>query len=146
MISENEYDEYMDRLDPYFPPNPESGQGITMASQVAEAAGSILVEDHDDGYTIWSDDLQPFTDWLYQNIDGADAVIDKMLKMIGRAGALDDEDDEYDEEYDALLRKLFDIVTDKDLLRELNSCPAKGSVYNCQGPVYQYMNSQTYQD
>ena len=141
MISASEYDEYMDRFDPYFPPDPESGQGITMASQVASAAGYILIEDYNNGSTIWSDDLQSCTDWLYQNIDGADAIIDQVLKMIGKDGELDYEDAE---EYDALLRKLFDITTDKDLLRELNCYPAKGSVYDCQGPVYQYMNSQTY--
>ena len=139
MISQNEYDEYMDRLDPYFPPNPESGDGITMASQVATAAGDILIEDSNDGYTIWSDDLQPCADWLYQNIDGTAEIIDQILKMIGEDGELDYEDSE---EYDAQLRKLFDITTDKDLLRELNCYPANGSVYDCQGPVYQYMNSQ----
>lgn len=140
MINANEYDEYMDRLDPYFPPDPESGQGITMASQVASAAGYILIEDYNAGYTIWSDDLQSCTDWLYQNIDGTNEIIDKMLTMIGKSGDLDHE---AGEEYDALLRKLYEIATDKDLLRELNCYPAKGSVYDCQGPVYQYMNSQT---
>ncbi len=78
MISENQYDEYLDRLYPYDSDDPDDDQGITMASQVARAGTYILASYHDGGDTIWEGDCQPFADWLYQYVNGAKAVIDKM--------------------------------------------------------------------
>lgn len=138
MINASLIDKYLNVMEPYEIPEDEyiqNPEGITMASQAAMAASYLVIRYDNEGAPIWEDDCQPCADWLYQNIDGVDAVIDKMI-----------ENPDIDaREYDTLFGEMLDIVADKDLLRKLNVYPAKGSVYNCQGPVYQYMNSQTYQ-
>lgn len=127
MINFSLIDQYIDILAVYAPAR---GQGITMASQASAAAGDIAVRFYNNGDPIWEYDLQSCGDWLYQNIDGVDAVIDKML----------DENQKPEipfDDYADLLIELLDIVADEDLLRELNSYPAKGSIFNCKGPIFE---------
>lgn len=116
---------YLDIMAPY----DSDGQGITMASQASVAASHIAVRYLNEYAPIWQDDCQPCGDWLYQNIDGADAVIDKMLDE-GRKPEVDGN------KYETLLEELLDIVANEDLLIELNSYPAQGSIFNCQGPIF----------
>ena len=116
------FEKYLTILEPYGIPEDEylqNPEGITMASQAAMAASYLAIGYENDGASIWEDDYQPCVDWLYQNIDGVDVVIDKM----------NENPDMDDEEYEDLLRKLLDIVADKDLLRKLNVYPAKGSIF-----------------
>lgn len=159
MISENQYDEYLDRLYTYDSDDPDDDQGITMASQVARAGTYILAAYHDDAETIWEGGCQPFADWLYQYVDGAKAIIDEMNenadKYIDEAiASMEKWNDDYDNygydtarntdyttEYDTLLCKLFDTITDRGLLRELNIKPAVGKIWDCQGPVLEAMQN-----
>ena len=114
----------------------------TMANQLALAIYTIISAPQG-GYTIWSDECQPCADWLYQNIDGADAIIDSLnrLSCAGRPDFVDFPDDDWDS-YEDLTDKLVKrCMPDKEEMEELDKEPTVGSVFDCEGPVLDAMES-----
>lgn len=74
-LNSNDIDKYYEVLTQYLP---DTGEGDTMATQLATAVDRIVYRWFNDGDTIWTDECQPFADWLWENIDGIDTVIDDM--------------------------------------------------------------------
>jgi hypothetical protein len=70
----------------------------------------------------WANDLSSYANWLYNNVDGADEILDSI-------------EDAYDDnDYEELLKELADYLMDEDLLEECENEPKLGTIYNCEGP------------
>lgn len=150
---------------------PETGQAETMAEQIALAGLSISNYLYGPGYTIWNTysrfdvpTCQSCADWVYENVPGADGIIDEMNEssIAGEAKLapidIDEEDiKKYDyiswhgdgvtyeynikeeladiNQYGEMLEQLIAFLADQDF-ESFDSLPATGSLKNCQGPVY----------
>lgn len=122
-------------IDPYLEEDED-----TMANQLALALDAIFVS-IPTGETIWTDEYQPCADWLYQNIDGADIVIDSLNKQ-SFAGCphFDMHTGYFNDEYRDMIMKLIKrCMPDEEEMEELNEEPAAGSVFDCEGPVLDAM-------
>ena len=132
-------------IDPYLEEEDLYLDEGTMANQLAFAIDTIIWAPQV-GHTIWSDECQSCADWLYQNIDGADAIIDSLneLSCAGRPNFVDFPDDDWDP-YGDLADKLIEhCVPDEEGMRELDEVPAIGSVFDCEGPVLDAMERFKY--
>ena len=76
------YKKYTDVFESWIP---ETSQAETMAEQIALAGLSISNYLYGPGYTIWNTysrfgvpSCQSCADWIYENVTGADAIIDEM--------------------------------------------------------------------
>ena len=140
-FSWDDVDEYAKVLDQYLP---ASGEGDTMATQVATAVSRIGYHWFNDGDTIWTDECQSCADWLYKNVRGFDTVIRALNKQpFAGEQSLEDDDERYSDIYGDKLKKLLDVSVNLDL-EWLNEEPAEGSFFDCEGPVLAKMKE--YQD
>ena len=107
---------------------PDIGEGETMATQVVTAVNKLVYRFYNDGdvydntYHLngWANDLSSYANWLYQNTD-VECLLDIRTCYC-------------DEDYEDLLREMADHLLDMDKLDKLNDVPAKGSIYECDGP------------
>ena len=113
-----------------------------MATQLSVAVNLIVYRWFNDGDTIWTEVCQSFADWLWQNISGIDAVIDDMNQYMF-AGSPTIDDRTLQKMHEGGLEKILDIAADRDLLGVLDSRPAEGSVYDCQGIVLEAMEESS---
>ena len=126
-------------IDPYLDED-EDAMEDTMANQLALAIDAIISAP-EGGYTIWSDECQSCADWLYQNIDGADAIIDSLNEQpFAGSPRFNKYTGYYYDVYDDMIAKLVKrCVPDEEGMRELDEVPAIGSVFDCEGPVLDAM-------
>lgn len=137
-LNRSDIDKYYEVLTQYLP---DTGEGDTMATQLATAVDRIVYRWFNDGETIWTDECQPFADWLWQNIDGIDAVIDDMNQYMF-VGFPYIKDWTFRGIYENCLKKILDIATDRDLLNDLDSRPKEGSVFDSQGVALDVMETE----
>lgn len=113
---------------------PSYGQGETIASQAATCVNKIVYKWYNDGdvydnnwygglYEEGANDLSSYANWLYKYMSSSVANILSDVHMC-----------QTDEDYDNLLRDLADYVLDDEYLESLEEEPAKGDIYNCDGP------------
>ena len=133
---------YYDVLSQYLP---DTGEGDTMVTQLSTAVNRIVYRWFNDGDTIWTEECQSFADWLWQNIARIDAVIDDMNQYMF-AGSPYIEDRTLSGIYEDCLKEILDIAADRDLLNDLDSRPANGSVYDCEGAVLEVMERYSEDD
>lgn len=114
-------------LSNYLPP---TGEGNTMASQIATAVFKLIYKWFNDGDVYdnsqymegWANDLSSYANWLYKYVP----VTQDTLEMIY--------DCRTDEQYEAILARLMRDVADTEDLENWYNQPKQGSVYNCNGP------------
>lgn len=107
---------------------PGEGEGDTLASQMVTAANHLVyklyndgdVPDNTHGLSGWCNDISSFANWLYRYVPG-------LSDFFRRYSALDDED-----EYADLLVDVFKTI--QDCVENYENTPAKGSIYDCDGP------------
>ena len=123
-------------IDPYLKEDEEN----TVANQLALALDAIISAPQG-GYTIWSFVCQPCADWLYQNIDGADAIIDSLNEQsfAGSPRFNKFTDDDYDVYEDLIVKLIKRCLPDEEGMKKLDEEPAIGSVFDCEGPVLDAM-------
>ncbi len=120
-----------------------SGEGDTMASQVATAVNRILGRFLNDGDTIWSYSLCNEADWLYEN--AGPEVSDMIDNINDYVFAGSPTLDGYDENtYTEWIGELLDFVCYGGLLESLADEPATGSIYDCSGPVTEAYRSMSF--
>lgn len=142
-LSSDFIDKYAKILHPYLPP---IGQGDTMATQLSTAINRIIYRWFNDGDTIWTDECQSCADWLYQNIDGADAIIDS-LNEYDFAGSPHIKDRDIKALYEDGLESLLKYsVPDEEGMKELDEEPLAGSIFDCEGPVLTTMEGHQEDD
>ena len=120
-----------------------SGEGDTIASQVATAVNRILGRFLNDGDTIWSDSLCNEADWLYEN---AGSEVSHMIDSINGYTFAGSSTVERGDEgiYAEWLGKLLDYVCYSGLLENLADDPATGSIYDCFGPVTELASNELF--
>lgn len=122
---------YSDVVHKYMPPY---GQGETLASQAATCVNKIVYKWYNDGdvydnnwygglYDEGANDLSSYANWLYKYMSARVANILSDVYMCQTS-----------EDYDNLLRVLAYYVLDDEYLESLEKKPAKGDIYNCDGP------------
>lgn len=121
----NEFDKFSDILDKYLP---ASGEGETMASQVATAVSKLVYKWFNDGDVYdnthqmegWANDLSTYANWLYKYVDA------KFLDEI--------EDAESESDYEDILYSLCENLAVPEKLVNWDNKPKVDSVYKCEGP------------
>lgn len=121
----NEFDKFSDILDEYLP---ASGEGETMASQVATAVSKLVYKWFNDGDVYdnthqlegWANDLSTYANWLYKYADA------KFLDKI--------EDAESEGDYEDILYLLCENLAVPEKLVDWDNKPKVDSVYTCEGP------------
>lgn len=141
-LNSNDIDKYYEVLTQYLP---DTGEGDTMATQLATAVDRIVYRWFNDGDTIWTDECQPFADWLWENIDGIDTVIDDMNQYMF-AGFPYIKDLTFRGIYENCLKRILDIATDRELLNSLDSRPLEGSVFDSEAVTLDVMETESEED
>ena len=121
----NDFDKFSDILDEYLS---ASGEGETMASQVATAVSKLVYKWFNDGDVYdnthqlegWANDLSTYANWLYKYA-GA-----KFLDEI--------EDAESERDYEDILYSLCENLAVPEKLVNWDKEPKVDSVYECEGP------------
>lgn len=134
------YDRFNEILDKYMP---ASGEGESMASQIATAINKLVYKWYNDGDvydntnpagpTGWANDLSSYANWLAQNVDGAEKILDRIYNI--KYGD--------DSEYEDLLKDLADSYLTPEFLETCENHPKEGSIYSCSGA---YKWDESYND
>lgn len=137
------FDKFRPILDKYML---DEGEGETKASQTVTAINKLIYKWYNDGDVFdnthylegWANDLSDYTNWLYENVEGAKAVLDLI------------EDCKTDDDYERLLKDLADEFLIEDILKEFAMEAKVGSIYECDGPFefseYQEEDEDDYED
>lgn len=136
------YDKFNKILDKYMP---TSGEGESMASQIATAINKLVYKWYNDGdvydntnpagLTGWANDLSSYANWLAENVDGAKEILDRIYNInYGDNG-----------EYEDLLKDLADSYLTSEFLETCENHPKEGSIYDCDG-AYKWDESNNYDD
>lgn len=136
------YDKFNEILDKYMP---TSGEGESMASQIATAINKLVYKWYNDGdvydntnpagLTGWANDLSSYANWLAENVDGAKEILDRIYNI--KYGD--------DGEYEDLLKDLADSYLTSEFLETCENHPKEGSIYDCDG-AYKWDESNNYDD
>ena len=111
-------------LNSYLPP---SGEGDTMASQIATAVCKIIYRWYNDGDVYdnvhsgmqgWGNDLSSYANWLYTYVPEVRNVLKQVYDCYD------------DKEYEYILQELQDTTDDLTLLTSYEEKPKVGSVYS----------------
>lgn len=110
---------------------PHDGEGETMATQAVTATSKLIYKWFNDGDVFdntyglegWANDLSSYANWLYKNVPGADAILDRIKGIY--------EEDKYTDE---VLWPLHSLVFNAEMLSGLDVKSKSGSVYDCDGP------------
>lgn len=120
-----DFNKFSDILGKYLP---ASGEGETMASQIAIAVSKLVYKWFNDGdvydnthqLTGWANDLSTYANWLYKYADA------KFLDEI--------EDAESEGDYEDILYSLCENLAVPEKLVDWDNKPKVDSVYKCEGP------------
>ncbi len=136
------YDKFNEILDKYMP---TSGEGESMASQIATAINKLVYKWYNDGdvydntnpagLTGWANDLSSYANWLAENVDGAKEILDRIYNI--KYGD--------DGKYEDLLKDLADSYLTSEFLETCENHPKEGSIYDCDG-AYKWDESNNYDD
>lgn len=121
------FDKFKTILDQYMP---DEGEGENKASQTVTAINKLIYKWYNDGDVFdnthylegWANDLSSYANWLYNNVEGANSI----LNLI--------EECKTDDDYERLLKDLADEFLVEDILKEFAQEAKIGSIYECNGP------------
>ena len=108
---------------------PVRGEGETKATQIVTAVNKLVYKWYNDGDVYdnvnspmvgWCNDLSSYANWLAKYA-GAGDILEQVFECYG------------EEEYEAILWELANALLDEELLEGLDTEPAVGSVYECEG-------------
>lgn len=134
-MSWNSFDKFNDVNDLYLP---DYGEGDTIATQIVTAVNKLVYKWFNDGDVydntrvgygseIWgfANDLSSYANWLY-NLSVTPNDERSLLKRIWSINN--------GREYEDILYQLCTDLLDPDYLEAMNKYPARGSVYDANGP------------
>lgn len=127
----NYYDKFDKLTEKYLPTR---GEGETKATQIITAINTLIYKWYNDGdvfdntmhLTGWANDLSSYANWLAENVEGAEEILDKVF------------DAKNDDDYEYLLKELADTFLTKELLNANNNIEKVGTIYHCDGK-YQFI-------
>lgn len=109
---------------------PDYGEGNTMATQIATAVNKIIYKYFNDGDVFdntyylegWANDISSYANWLYNNIDGCDTILEKIYNIKSEG------------EYEDMLYELAEHCLSKDFIEKYAESKKVSSVYDADGP------------
>lgn len=131
MVEWSYFKRFEAQLDKYMP---NSGEGDTMASQIATAVNKLVYKWYNDGDVYdntwilegWCNDLSSYANWIAKcvHLPYCDICEDVLVRVF---------DIYNDDGYESILKDLADILLDADVLEHYAQLEKVGSIYDCDG-------------